>query len=67
MTIEESSKIIEESIKESKCYDLNTESYSGDIINSCRTDIEVLKGAISIVGTILSANQYLSTEIQNKE
>jgi chaperonin GroEL (HSP60 family) len=67
MTIEESSKIIDESIKESKCYDLNTESYSGDIINSCRTDIEVLKGAISIVGTILSANQYLSTEIQNKE
>ena len=49
------------------CYDLNTGIYSHDIINSCRTDIEILKGAISIVGIILSANQYLSIEVGDKK
>ena len=46
------------------CFDLNTESYSDKIINSIRTDIEILRGAISIVGTIMSANQYISTEVK---
>ena len=46
------------------CFDLNTEQYSDKIINSVRTDIEILRGAISIVGTIMSANQYISTEVK---
>lgn len=56
--------IIDESLRTNKCFDLNTEKYTKDIINSCRTDIEILKGAISIVGTILSANQYIAADIQ---
>ena len=62
--LEETKKIIDKSVKENVCFDLNTDDYSSDIINSCRTDIEVLKGAISIVGTILSANQYIAADIQ---
>jgi hypothetical protein len=46
------------------CFDLNTEEYSDKIINSVRTDIEILRGAISIVGTIMSANQYISSEVK---
>ena len=49
------------------CYDLTKDTYSRDIINSSRTDIEILKGAISIVGIILSANQYLSVEVEQKK
>lgn len=64
ITIKETEDIIAESLNENKCYDLNTEEYSEDIINSCRTDIEILKGAISIVGTLLIANQYLASEVQ---
>ena len=64
LDLEETKKIIDKSVKENVCFDLNTDDYSSDIINSCRTDIEVLKGAISIVGTILSANQYIAADIQ---
>ena len=46
------------------CFDLNTEEYSDKIINSVRTDIEILRGAISIVGTIMSANQYIASEVK---
>ena len=56
--------IITEALKKEKCYDLNIDDYSEDIINSVQTDIEILKGAISIVGTILSANQYIAGEIK---
>jgi hypothetical protein len=50
-----------------QCYDLNTEEYSSDIINSARTDIEVLMSAITIIGTIMSANQYIAMEIQTQK
>lgn len=56
--------IIRESVEKDMCFDLNTEMFTPDIINSARTDIEVLMSAITIIGTILSANQYLATEIQ---
>ena len=59
--------IVEESIQRDQCYDLNKEEFTSDIINSARTDIEVLMSAITIIGTILSANQYLATEIQTQK
>lgn len=43
-----------------KCYDLITGEFSGDIINSAQTDIEILKGAINICLTLMTANQYIS-------
>jgi hypothetical protein len=59
--------IIAEMENRNECYDLNTETYSSNIINSARTDIEVLMSAITIIGTILSANQYLAAEIQTNK
>ena len=60
-------EVVKENIKKglelNKCYDLNTDEFNGDIINSCRTDIEILKGAISIIGSILSSNQYISVTV----
>ena len=50
---------------ENRCYDLVTEVYSNDIINSCRTDIEILRSAIAIIGVIISSNQYLAADIKN--
>jgi chaperonin GroEL (HSP60 family) len=41
-------------------YDLITDSISNDIINSCRTDIEILRGAVSVVSLITTSNQYIS-------
>ena len=58
------SEIIETALNAKKCYDLNTGLFSEKIINSVRTDIEILRGAISIVGTIMSANQYIASEVK---
>ena len=41
-------------------YDLITDEFTNDIINSCRTDIEILRGAISVISLIYTSNQYLS-------
>jgi chaperonin GroEL (HSP60 family) len=67
VSLREVENIIQKSVELDQCYDLNTEEYSPDIINSARTDIEVLMSAITIIGTILSANQYLATEIQTQK
>lgn len=43
-----------------KCYDLITDEYTDKIINSCITDIEILKASVSIVSLLISSNQYIS-------
>lgn len=50
---------ITESLRLKKPYDLIKEEFSDDIINSPRTDIEILNGAISICLTLMTANQYI--------
>lgn len=44
------------------CYDLTTRDFSKNIINSCITDIEILKATVSIISLLLSSNQYISIE-----
>lgn len=55
--------ILSEAQRIQKCYDLTKDEFTEDIINSSQTDIEILRGAISIIGTIMSANQYVATYI----
>lgn len=43
-------------------YDLISGDYSTDIINSCRTDIEILKASVSIVSLLLSSSIFLALE-----
>lgn len=59
--------IIIECIDKSSSFDLITEKYTDDIINSCRTDIEILKGSIAMVTMMLSANQYISIYVEEKD
>lgn len=40
-------------------YDMITDEYTDVIINSSRTDTEILRGALSISMTLLTANQYI--------
>ena len=54
-------EIFNGAIESKKCYDILTETYSGDVINPAHTDVEILSGALSIVSLILSSNQYIST------
>ena len=53
-------EIIVESLKSNKIYDLVKDEYSTDIINSCRTDIEILKTSISVVSLLLSSSLFVS-------
>jgi chaperonin GroEL (HSP60 family) len=67
ISLREVESIIQKSMELDQCFDLNTEEYSSDIINSARTDIEILMSAITIIGTIMSANQYIAMEIQTQK
>lgn len=44
------------------CYDIVEDNYSNEIINSCETDIEILKATASIISLLISSNQYISIE-----
>lgn len=57
-------EVISKGVQDNVCLDLITEKYTKNIINSCRTDIEILKATTSIVGLLLSSNQYISIAIQ---
>lgn len=52
--------IVTKSVNENTCYNLITDEWDTDVINSSRTDIEILRGAISMVSVILTCNQYIS-------
>ena len=67
VTLKAVTDITEKGLEKDMVWDVNTEKYTKDIINSSRTDIEILKAAISIIGTILSANQYLAVEIAEEK
>ena len=59
--------LIESCISGKICWDLVNECLSKDIINSCQTDVEILKAATSIISLLLSSNQYISIMITNRE
>ena len=63
MSEEEAKAIVEENIRCGNCWDMNRHKYDeGEhVINSARTDIEILRGAIAMVAIVLTCNQYLST------
>lgn len=55
--------IVNSSIENGKTYNLITDKYDSNVINSCLTDIEILKATTSIVALLVSSNQYLSIRI----
>ena len=59
--------IIYKCVMDQTYYDLIEDKYSEDIINSARTDIEILRGAISLCMTLMTANQYIATNTHEVE
>lgn len=59
-------RIVEESLEKKLPYDLVKHCFNPDIINPCRTDIEVLKGAASMVSLLLTSNQYIQIRLPNQ-
>ena len=55
--------IISMSIEKGMMFDLINDTFTEDIINSSLTDIEILRGSLSVANHILSANQFISTSI----
>lgn len=45
-------------------YDLVKDKLSGDVVNSCRTDVEVLRACVSVVSLLLTSNQYITIRKQ---
>lgn len=50
---------VEAVLQAKRAYNLVTEDFDDSIINSPRTDIEILRGAVSICLTLMTANQYI--------
>ena len=48
-----------------KVFDVTTMSYSDSIINSTRTDLEVLTATIDLMGILISGNQLITTNRHN--
>ena len=63
-TIDYVKSVINKSLEDEMCFDLTTEEYNRDVINSIKTDIEIIKGSISLVGTLMSANQYIASQVK---
>lgn len=55
--------LVTKSIKDGKTYNLITDKFDENVINSCLTDIEILKATTSIISLLVSSNQYLSIRI----
>ena len=48
------------SVEEERRVELRAVDFKNDIINSCKTDIEVLRATSGIIGLLLSSNQYVA-------
>lgn len=57
-------EIFNKSVEKGVPFDIIKNNYSVDVINPAYTDIEILKGAASIISLILSSNQYISTNAE---
>lgn len=67
MDEDKADQIIDESLRDFTCYDLVAHKMDVDrkVVNSCRTDIEILKGAIAMTGIMLICNQYISSTLNH--
>lgn len=63
MSAEEQDAIVGTCVAKNKVYNLKTRKYENDsttkIINSVRTDIRILESVISIIGILVTSNQYV--------
>jgi len=64
---EDLNNLIELNISEDSIYNLKTLEFENsdetDVINSCMTDIMILRSSLSIIGLIVTSNQFISNDI----
>lgn len=58
--------IINACVENGEVYDLRSLTYSKDVINSARTDIEILTATIDLLSILLSGNQVLISQYQHE-
>lgn len=58
--------IVDRCITENKVFDVTTGSYNADIINSVKTDIEVLTATIDLLSILLTGNQLIIARYQHE-
>lgn len=63
---EQVEKIINMSLNYELPYNLVNNTVSEAIINPCRTDTEILKGAGSMVSLLMTSNQYIQIKLPNQ-
>jgi chaperonin GroEL len=63
---DEINDIVDSCINDETCYDLINDEFTDKIINSCQTDIEILKAATSIVSLLISSNQYITIKVREQ-
>lgn len=59
--------IINNCIDNEVMYDLVKDDYTKEVINPSYTDIEILKATTSIIGLLLSSNQYVSAKLNTND
>ena len=57
--------LIDQSIKNSVVFDLSTNGYNKDVINSAATDIEVLTAVVDLMSILITGNQLIVTGKHN--
>lgn len=62
ITEDRANDIINESINCGITYNIESEEFDGYVINSCETDIEILRAVIDLVGLISTSNQLVICE-----
>lgn len=58
----EATEIINKSIESGITYNIETQEFDGRVINSCETDVEILRAVIDLVGLISTSNQLVICE-----
>ena len=58
--------VVDRCIETGKVFDITTDTYSEDIINSVKTDIEVLTATIDLLSILLTGNQIIVARYQHE-
>ncbi len=55
-------EIIKKSLEIGTTYNISTREYDGNVINSCETDVEILRAVIDLINLISTSNQLVICE-----
>lgn len=59
---DEAMEIVKKSLEIGTTYNVGTREYDGNVINSCETDVEILRAVIDLINLISTSNQLVICE-----